>query len=66
MGFATEEKALELATDCGFGLRAAILTQDLSQAFRIFEGVEVGICWGEITLLAWPCIDSNNYIGRQF
>ncbi|PSN61778.1 aldehyde dehydrogenase-like protein [Corynespora cassiicola Philippines] len=45
VGFDTEEEALELANDCEFGLGAAIWTQDLSQAFRVSEGIEAGICW---------------------
>ncbi|KAF2660970.1 betaine aldehyde dehydrogenase [Lophiostoma macrostomum CBS 122681] len=45
VGFDTEEQALELANDCDFGLGAAIWTQDLSQAFRVSEGIEAGICW---------------------
>ena len=45
VGFDTEEEALELANDSEFGLGAAIWTQDLSQAFRVTEGIESGICW---------------------
>ena len=45
VGFDTEEQALELANDSEFGLGAAVWTQDLSQAFRISESIESGICW---------------------
>jgi acyl-CoA reductase-like NAD-dependent aldehyde dehydrogenase len=45
VGFDKEEEALELANDSEFGLGAAIWTQDLSQAFRVTEGIESGICW---------------------
>ncbi|OSS44894.1 hypothetical protein B5807_09409 [Epicoccum nigrum] len=45
VGFDTEEEALQLANDSEFGLGAAIWTQDLSQAFRISENIESGICW---------------------
>jgi acyl-CoA reductase-like NAD-dependent aldehyde dehydrogenase len=45
VGFETEEEALELANDSEFGLGAAIWTQDLSQAFRVSENIESGICW---------------------
>lgn len=45
VGFDTEEEALELANDSEFGLGAAIWTQDLSQAFRVSEQIESGICW---------------------
>jgi acyl-CoA reductase-like NAD-dependent aldehyde dehydrogenase len=45
VGFDTEEEALELANDCEFGLGAGIWTQDLSQAFRVSEEIEAGICW---------------------
>ncbi|KAF2202009.1 aldehyde dehydrogenase-like protein [Delitschia confertaspora ATCC 74209] len=45
VGFNTEEEALNLANDSEFGLGAAIWTQDLSQAFRISEQIEAGLCW---------------------
>jgi acyl-CoA reductase-like NAD-dependent aldehyde dehydrogenase len=45
VGFDTEEQALELANDSEFGLGAAIWTQDLSQAYRISDCIESGICW---------------------
>lgn len=45
VGFDTEQEALTLANDSEFGLGAAIWTQDLSQAFRISESIESGICW---------------------
>jgi acyl-CoA reductase-like NAD-dependent aldehyde dehydrogenase len=45
VGFETEEEALQLANDSEFGLGAAIWTQDLSQAFRVSESIESGICW---------------------
>jgi len=45
VGFDTEEEALDLANDSEFGLGAAIWTQDLSQAFRVADSIESGICW---------------------
>jgi acyl-CoA reductase-like NAD-dependent aldehyde dehydrogenase len=45
VGFETEAEALDLANDSEFGLGAAIWTQDLSQAFRVAEAIESGICW---------------------
>jgi acyl-CoA reductase-like NAD-dependent aldehyde dehydrogenase len=45
VGFETEDEALTLANDSEFGLGAAIWTQDLSQAFRVSEKIESGICW---------------------
>jgi acyl-CoA reductase-like NAD-dependent aldehyde dehydrogenase len=45
VGFDTEEEAIELANNSEFGLGAAIWTQDLSQAFRVSEEIESGICW---------------------
>jgi acyl-CoA reductase-like NAD-dependent aldehyde dehydrogenase len=45
--FKTEEEAISLANDSEFGLGAAIWTQDLSQAFRVSDQIEAGICWGE-------------------
>jgi acyl-CoA reductase-like NAD-dependent aldehyde dehydrogenase len=45
VGFETEAEALGLANDSEFGLGAAIWTQDLSQAFRVSENIESGICW---------------------
>ncbi|KAF2010249.1 betaine aldehyde dehydrogenase [Aaosphaeria arxii CBS 175.79] len=44
-GFDSEEEAIALANDSEFGLGAAIWTQDLSQAFRVAERIEAGICW---------------------
>lgn len=45
--FENEAEALALANDCEFGLGAAIWTQDLSQAFRVSEEIEAGICWSK-------------------
>lgn len=45
VGFDTEAEALHLANDSEFGLGAAIWTQDLSQAFRVSDSIESGICW---------------------
>jgi acyl-CoA reductase-like NAD-dependent aldehyde dehydrogenase len=45
VGFDLEKEALELANNSEFGLGAAIWTQDLSQAFRVSEEIESGICW---------------------
>jgi acyl-CoA reductase-like NAD-dependent aldehyde dehydrogenase len=45
--FETESEALELANDCEFGLGAAIWTQDISQAMRMSEDMEAGICWSK-------------------
>ncbi|KAF2277363.1 aldehyde dehydrogenase-like protein [Westerdykella ornata] len=45
VGFDAEDQALTLANDSEFGLGAAVWTQDLSQAFRVSEGIEAGICW---------------------
>jgi len=41
--FSTEEEALSLANDTPFGLAAYVLTQDLSRAVRMCEGLEAGI-----------------------
>ncbi|SMR43076.1 unnamed protein product [Zymoseptoria tritici ST99CH_1E4] len=43
--YETEEQALTLANDSEFGLGAGIWTKDLSQAYRLSEGIESGICW---------------------
>lgn len=45
VGFDSEQEALDLANDSEFGLGAAIWTQDLSQAFRVAESIDSGICW---------------------
>lgn len=47
VSFEKEEEALRLANDSEFGLGAGIWSKDLSQAYRLAEGVEAGICWGE-------------------
>ena len=53
VGFDTEEEALALANDSEFGLGAAIWTQDLSQAYRVSEDIEAGICWGMTLIFAF-------------
>ncbi|KAF2738953.1 aldehyde dehydrogenase-like protein [Polyplosphaeria fusca] len=45
VGFDTEEQAITLANDCDFGLGAAIWTEDISQALRVSDQIEAGICW---------------------
>jgi len=50
VGFDDETDALELANDSEFGLGAALWTSDLSQAHRMSDGIEAGICWGESSL----------------
>jgi acyl-CoA reductase-like NAD-dependent aldehyde dehydrogenase len=46
VAFKTEGEAISLANDSEFGLGAAVWTQDLSQAFRVTDQIEAGICWG--------------------
>lgn len=53
--FATEHEAILHANDSEFGLGAAVWTQDLSQAFRITDQIEAGICWGK------PFFQENTY-----
>ena len=43
--YTTEQAALHLANDSEFGLGAALWTNDLSQAHRLSDGMEAGICW---------------------
>ncbi|KAI7093773.1 hypothetical protein KC352_g39741 [Hortaea werneckii] len=40
-----EEEALQLANDTEFGLGAAVWTENLSEAHRISDKIEAGICW---------------------
>ncbi|KAI6898527.1 aldehyde dehydrogenase [Hortaea werneckii] len=40
-----EEEALRLANDTEFGLGAALWTENLSEAYRISDRIEAGICW---------------------
>lgn len=46
VGFDSEAEALALANDSEFGLGAALWTSDLSQAHRMSDGIEAGVCWG--------------------
>ncbi|PPJ56164.1 hypothetical protein CBER1_09182 [Cercospora berteroae] len=43
--YETEEQALALANDSEFGLGAAVWTKDLSEAHRVSDRIESGICW---------------------
>ncbi|CZT16751.1 related to phenylacetaldehyde dehydrogenase [Ramularia collo-cygni] len=43
--FEGEDEAIRLANDSEFGLGAAIWSQNLSQAYRLADAVESGICW---------------------
>jgi hypothetical protein len=49
--FKSEDEAVSLANDSEFGLGAAVWTQDLSQAFRVSDQIEAGICWGELSMI---------------
>lgn len=44
--FQGEAEAIALANDSEFGLGAAIWSQNLSQAYRLADAIESGICWG--------------------
>ena len=43
--FDTEEEALALANDCGYGLASTVFTSDLSKAHRFAAGIQAGIVW---------------------
>lgn len=43
--YSTEEEALHLANDSEFGLGAGVWAKELSQAHRLSDGIEAGICW---------------------
>lgn len=43
--YSTVDQALSLANDSEFGLGAAIWTKDLSEAYRMADKIESGICW---------------------
>lgn len=45
--YGSESDALKLANDSEFGLGSAIWTTDLSEAHRLADGLESGICWSE-------------------
>jgi aminomuconate-semialdehyde/2-hydroxymuconate-6-semialdehyde dehydrogenase len=43
--FDTEEEALALANDCGYGLASIVFTTDLNKAHRFAAGIQAGIVW---------------------
>jgi succinate-semialdehyde dehydrogenase/glutarate-semialdehyde dehydrogenase len=43
MSFETEEEALQIANDTPYGLAAYACTKDLARAFRVAEGLDVGM-----------------------
>lgn len=43
--FDTEEEALALANDCGYGLASTVFTTDLNKAHRFAAGIQAGIVW---------------------
>jgi len=45
IGFDSEAEAIRLANDSEYGLGAGVWTQNMSQAFRVSESIEAGICW---------------------
>lgn len=51
--FEGEAEAISLANDSEFGLGAAIWSQNLSQAYRLADAIESGICWGKSYLLTY-------------
>lgn len=49
--FHSEEEALQLANDTGYGLAASLWTQNLSRAHRVAAKIEVGTVWVNTWLL---------------
>jgi aminomuconate-semialdehyde/2-hydroxymuconate-6-semialdehyde dehydrogenase len=43
--FDTEEEALALANDCGYGLASTVFTTDLNKAHRFAAGIQTGMVW---------------------
>ncbi len=43
--FDTEEEAIQLANDTGYGLSSTVWTQDISRANRVAEQLQAGIVW---------------------
>jgi len=43
IGFDDEEQVLAMANDTHYGLAAYVYTQNISRAFRMFEGLRFGI-----------------------
>ncbi|MGI9452569.1 MAG: 5-carboxymethyl-2-hydroxymuconate semialdehyde dehydrogenase [Geminicoccaceae bacterium] len=45
MRFETEDEALELANDVGYGLAGYLWTSDIARAFRVSDALEAGMIW---------------------
>ncbi|QDS74419.1 hypothetical protein FKW77_005941 [Venturia effusa] len=58
--FDTEDTAIAHANDSEFGLGAAVWTQDLSQAFRVTDQIEAGICWGKVFQITTSFVEEAN------
>ncbi|RVX72004.1 hypothetical protein B0A52_04602 [Exophiala mesophila] len=50
--FATEDEVLELANDCDVGLGSFIITESMARAWRVTEGLEVGMVGVNLGMLS--------------
>jgi acyl-CoA reductase-like NAD-dependent aldehyde dehydrogenase len=68
--FDDEEDALRIASDVEFGLAAFIWTTDGARMLRLADALEVGIVWGNTTLITHPGLPfggfRNSGMGNAF
>jgi acyl-CoA reductase-like NAD-dependent aldehyde dehydrogenase len=68
--FDDEQEALRLAADVEYGLAAMVWTNDVSRMIRMANDLEVGMVWGNTTLVVHPGLPfggfRNSGLGNAF